>query len=39
VLVLLAFLLVALVTLDAALRRHEFQSPLDGATPIATATP
>jgi len=39
VLVLLAFLLVALVTLDAALRRHEFQSPVGGATPVATATP
>lgn len=39
VLVLLAFLLVALVTLDAGLRRHEFQSPMDGATPMATATP
>lgn len=39
VLVLLAFLLVALVTLDSELRRHELQSPVDGATPIATATP
>jgi hypothetical protein len=39
VLVLLAFLLVALVTLDSALRRHEFPSPVGGATPSATATP
>jgi len=38
VLVLLAFLLVALVTVDSGLRRHEFQSPVDGATPIPTAT-
>jgi curved DNA-binding protein CbpA len=38
VLVLLAFLLVALVTVDSGLRRHEFQSPVDGATPIPAAT-
>ncbi|MCU1474607.1 J domain-containing protein [Amnibacterium sp.] len=39
VLVLLAFLLVALVTVDDALRTHAFDSPADGATPVATATP
>jgi hypothetical protein len=39
VLVLLAFLLVALVTVDDALRTHAFDSPAGGATPIATATP
>ncbi len=39
VLVLLAFLLVALVTIDDGLRRHEFQLPVDGATPTATAGP
>jgi curved DNA-binding protein CbpA len=26
-------------TFDAGLRRHEFQSPVDGATTIPTATP
>ncbi|HEY0374354.1 MAG TPA: J domain-containing protein [Amnibacterium sp.] len=39
VLALLAFLLVALVTIDHALRTHAFDSPGGGATQVATATP
>ncbi|HEY0373445.1 MAG TPA: J domain-containing protein [Amnibacterium sp.] len=39
VLALLAFLLVAVVTIDHALRTHAFDSPGGGATQVATATP
>ncbi|HEV7622667.1 MAG TPA: DnaJ domain-containing protein [Amnibacterium sp.] len=39
VLALLAFLLVAIVTVDDALRTHAFESPSGGASPAATASP
>jgi hypothetical protein len=39
VLVLLAFLLVALVTVDHALRTHAFDSPAGGGSPSAAAAP